>query len=352
MLSKGQTEIRNIIDSFLDEYEKLKEANDTHKSYYNLYEKVLNSFDCNIIIKNDSVTSQPLGTSQYSINYLQWLTKNGIKEKIEPDFDEDFPKIDFPMKEILYDRDGNLEPAYKGGVKWDSTLSCLFGLAQGKLLNSEGWNSIYYDAIELWKVGGGGHHRLLSHILFGSNEINPSRLTIIRNDSVDPLLNESLCQFDELFENINSDRKYYVYLAFDVELLTENSMAKIKNFFHEIDINEKNDLIRCINAIKEFPHEYISNDLGSRRIDIDDMYLLLSDIRNLRSKPHWYRNVLILKQRLLGIRTVDTITCSVLQLATWDKPYWQERGFNDKGLLHYLPGLRELLLTLFNFLGF
>lgn len=207
---------------------------------------------------------------------------------------------------------------------------------------------MYYNAIQLWEVGSGGHHRLLSHILFGSNKINPYELTIIRNDFVDPLLNESLRQFDKLFNKINCDRKSHVELAFNAKTLGENSIVKIKSFFSDITPVEKAHLRRCINTIKKSPHSYISRpNPWSMEIEIDNMYLLLDDIRNLRSKPRWYRKLLILKQKLLGIKTVDSITCSVFHLATRDKLYWNNSKLNDEGLLYYLPGIRELLLALF-----
>ena len=349
VLSAGQIEVQKIINSFLEEYETLRQKeNATRYDYYDLYKKVRNEFGSNHIIKNDSVTSQPLDNSGYSKNYLRWLVKNGVEEIIESTSNVGFPNIDFPMKKIIYDRrNSKLEPVYLGGVKWDSTISCLFGLAQGKRLNAGGWNSSYYDAIQLWQVGGDGNHRLLSHILFGSNQINPYQLRIVRNDFTDPQLNESLCQFDELFDEINSNREYYIELAFNVKSLSEESIAKIKNFFCDIKADEKVDLVRCINAIKKIHHEYyISNDWGTRKIEIDNIYRLLSDIRRLRSKPSWYRQLLILKQKFLGIKTVDSITCTVLHLATWDTPYWKNGDIRDEGWLRYLPGLRQLLLAL------
>lgn len=348
-MSNGQIEVRKIINSHLKEYENLQNENVTNDKYCDLYERVRDTFRSNDIIKSDSVTSQPLATSHYSKNYLQWLIKNGVEEKIESTSNVDFPIIDFPMRKILYHRPDlqhKLEPAYQGGAKWDSTISCLFGLAQGKRLNSGNWDSIYYDAIQLWEVGSGGNHRLLSHILFGSNKINPCKLIIYRNDFVDPLLNKSLCQFDELFDDINSNSRYYIKLAFNVESLSEKSTVKIKNFFCDLEADEKDDLVRCINAIKEFAHKYISRNSWLMEIEIDNMYRLLGDIRNLRSKPRWHCKLLILKQKFLGIQTVDRITCSVLNLATWDKPYWKKSILNNEGLLHHLPGLRQLVLAL------
>lgn len=131
MLSNGQLEVRKIINSFLEEYENLQEKNATDDLNH-LYRRVIETFCSNEIIKNDLVTSQPLETSRYSKNYLQWLYENGVKDPVSG---EDLPMIDFPMREILYDRDSNLKPAYMGGAKWWSTISCLFGLAQGKRLN-------------------------------------------------------------------------------------------------------------------------------------------------------------------------------------------------------------------------
>lgn len=161
-----------------------------------------------------------------------------------------------------------------------------------------------------------------------------------------------MCQFDELFDRVNSNnshREYHVEFAFDVNSLNKESMTKIKHFFYNIIVDEKIELIRCIRTIKEFSHEYISDDSWSktREIEIDNMYRLLKDIMNLKSKPRWYRKLLIFKQKLLGVETVDTITISVFQLATWDRPYYNNDHFNNEGLLYYLPGLQELLLALF-----
>jgi hypothetical protein len=350
MLSKGQHEVQRIIKSFLHEYESLRERKATSDELINLYERVRRAFCSNVIIKNDSITSQPLGTCQYSENYLKWLRKNGKTEEIESKLGENFPITNFPHREVRYRSGDKLGPAYEGGVKWDSTISCLFGLAQGKRLEyaSSGlWDSNYYEAIQLWEGGSGGHHRLLSHILFGSNNINPYRLDIIRNDFVDPALNEALCHFDELFDDLNSKNGSSIGLAFNVDSLTQETTAKIRNFFHDVTDKEKKEMARVINAIKPYAHQYISGSSWTKEIEIENMYSLLDDIRRIKSKPRWYRKLLILKQKLLGIRTVDPITCSVLELRTWKNPYWKNSELNDRGLLCYLPGLRDLLLAIF-----
>lgn len=350
MSSEGQHEVQRIIKSFLPEYESLRERKATSDELRNLYAKVRRAFCSNIIIKNDPITSQPLGTCQYSKNYLKWLIKNGKKEEVESKLGEDFPITNLPMKEILYRPGDMLGPAYKGGVKSDSTISCLFGLAQGQRLEyaSSGlWESIYYEAIQLWEGGSGGHHRLLSHILFGSSNINPYRLHIIRNNFVDPALNEALCQFDELFDDLNSKSGSSIGLAFNVDSLTQETTAKIKNFFRGVTNEEKKEMTRVIKVIHPYPHPYISGSSGIKEIEIENMYFLLDDIRRIKSKPRWYRKLLILKQKLLGIRTVDPITCSVLELRTWKNPYWKNIELNDRGLLCYLPGLRDLLLAIF-----
>lgn len=350
MPSEGQHEVQRIIKSFLHEYESLQERKATSDEFINLYERVRREFCSNIIIQNDPITSQPLGTCQYSENYLKWLMKNGKTEEIESKFGEYFPMTNFPMKQILYKSGDKLGPAYKGGVKWDSTISCLFELAQGKRLEyaSSGlWESTYYDAIQLWKGGIGGHHRLLSHILFGSSNINPYKLYIIRNDFIDPDLNKALCQFDELFDGVNFKNDCSIRLAFNVDSLTEETTAKIRRFFRDVTNQEKKEMTRVINVIAPYRHQYISGSSWLKEIEIENMYFLLADIRRIKSKPQWYRKLLILKQKLLGIRTVDPITCSVLELRTWKNPYWKNSEFNDQGLLGYLPGLRDLLLAIF-----
>ena len=349
MLSRGQLEIRRIVKSFLEEYESLQKTDaDYEEKLDRLCFKVRDAFCSNETIRKDEVTSQRLGASQYSRNYRDWLWRTGKIEEIKDIFLDNPTDIDFSMREIVYRPDGKLEPACKGGVKWESTISCLFGLAQGKPLRSGNWYSTYYDAIDLWVEGSGGHHRLLSHILYGSDKINPDTITLIRNESVDTVLNESLLQFDKLFDTVSLDREQCISLAFDLDLLSREELGKIKTFFNNVSEDEKITIVRCLKAMMRFGHRYISNNflMSKREVTINAMYDLLKDIRTIRSRPLWHRRLLVLKQKLLGLRAVDPITCSVLHLATWDRPYWNDDRLNEKGLLYYLPGLHQALSSL------
>lgn len=347
-LSQGQIEVRRIIDSFSSEYESLpKKGAEYEEKFLILCTKVLIAFCSNATIVNDAVTSQRLGASQYSENYLDWLRETGRIEEIRDISHSDFQDIDFSMCEIVYRPDGNLQPAYKGGVKYDSTIWSLFQLAQERLLPIGSWHSEYYDAIDLWKEGAGGHHRLLAHILYGSDKINPSRVTIIRNGFVDPALNEALLQFKELSIAVNSNpspsRKL---LDFDARLISSEELRKIKAFFPSLEEDEGAVIVKCLRAIRSFREEYILNhaEVANQKITIDGMYRLLEKLRMIRSRPFWYRSLLVVKQRLFGWRIVDIVSCIVLNLATNENPYYADSRLNQMGLLSRWPMLRRNLL--------
>lgn len=349
-LSPGQIEVRKIINSFLEEYESIQRTDPEYTEKRRLlYERVRDAFRANEIIRNDAVTSQRLGASRYAKNYLSWLRETGEIE-IRKDFYKHPIAINSSMREIVYLSDGALRPAYEGGVKCDSTVSCLLGLAQGKPLNpiiSGLWISTYFDAIALWKPNSGGHHRLLSHILCGSDQINPSELRIVRNDHIDSALNKSLLQFEELSATVaGHPHRCDSVLAFDPTSLTSGELRKIKAFFDDIDENDKAAIVRCLKAIREVSQEVLLNhaSVPNDQITIDGMYRLLERIRALRTKPFWYREALIIRQKLLGLRTVDFITCAIFQLATYENPYWDNSSLNERGLLCCFSGLRNTVL--------
>lgn len=348
-LSPGQIEVRKIINSFLGEYESIQNTDPEYtEKRRHLYGRVLEVFRSNEVIRNDAVTSQRLGTSQYAEDYLMWLIETGEVE-IRQNF-YNYPTVmKFSMHEIVYQSDGALNPAYEGGVKYDSTVSCLFGLAQGKSLNpiiSGEWISIYFDAIDLWRVGSGGHHRLLAHVLCGSDRINPSELKIVRNEPVDSALNAALLQFEELSAAVAGDHRCDNILAFNATSISQVELRKIKAFFNNINEAEKAVVVRCLKAIKKYKREELLNhaSVPNRKITIDAMYRLLEKIRTLRAKPFWHRRALVLRQKLLGLRTVDPITCSILQLATHENPYWDNSSLNERGLLCCFSGLRNTVL--------
>lgn len=371
--SDGQLEVRRIIKSFLERYEDLKRKGTNEDEMYELlYEPVIKVFSSNETIKNDAVTAQPLGTSQYSRDYLRWLLRTGEVEEIKSDFDKNPTIINASMSEVVYDltngeplETDRLKPAYKGGARPGSIISCLFGLAQGKLLDSmhEGlWISNYYEALDLWEADSGGQHRLVAHILYGSNKINPWKLNIFRNKSVDPLLNQSLIQFEELFRSVDlavhSEGKNITHhrtsLTFKPYSLNEEQLKKIKNFFQTVSEEEEHAIARCIKALIESNNrKYVSVPISKdwKEISIEDMYCLLKDIRTAKSRPSWHRRLFVWKQQLLGIGSVDTITRSILQLATPDGPHFNSSELNDKGQLHWMSDIaRKNISNIFNWI--
>ena len=350
-LSEGQLEVRRIIHSFLEEYKSINETNtERHEQLSQLYTKVLAEFRANETIINDAVTSQPLGASRYSKQYLNWLNATGRVETIQGGFHSNSTDIDSSMSEIVYPKDGRLQPAYRGGLKSHSTIGSLFQLAQKKLLPSFQWNSTYYDAIDLWDEGMGGHHRMLSHILYGSDNINPTTLYIVRNEFPELALNESLRQFDQMFDAVNADSNSIISLDFEARFVSREEVEKIKIFFQNVRKEEELEIVSGIKALVRAGNDqsYFSlrSNASQKIMSIDAMYRLLNHIRTIKTKPLWHRQLLVWKQKLLGLNAVDPITCSVLHLATRDNPYWTDDEFNEDGLLSYLPGLRDFVSSI------
>ncbi|EDX82514.1 hypothetical protein S7335_1218 [Synechococcus sp. PCC 7335] len=343
-LSRGQLEVRRIVDSFLEEFESL-DGPDFQDKFSRWYPKVIDAFSSNKIIVKDAVTAQPLGTSRYCEKYLSWLHYTGEVESIKGDFHSTSLDIDFSMHEILYRPDGRLRPAYKGGVKSDTTIESLFYLAQGKRLHSFQWDSTYYDAIALWEEGMGGHHRMLSHILYGSDNINPRTLCIVRNESPELALNESLLRLEKLFNAVSTDSNTSITLDFDPRSVSREEIEMIKSFFHGVTEKEKVMIIRCIKDLRKFYYQYCYLYLNSdgTKMSITAMYRLLGKVRTIRAKPLWWRRTLVWKQKLLGLNAVDPINSSVLRLATRDNPYWADKELSEEGLLSYLPGLHIIV---------
>ena len=146
-LTTGHTRIREIIYEYLPLYQELMKEEpftlyvkeDCIDAYHKLINEIKNKFSNDPIITSDICTSQSLYHHDISEQYLTWLFYNNPKEEIHGG--QHFIKTD----RFVYDPTFPYNPktgkdmfAYQGGHKYSSTYQCLFGLAEGKELNTDG----------------------------------------------------------------------------------------------------------------------------------------------------------------------------------------------------------------------
>lgn len=201
-MSSGQIRVREIIAEYLPTYQKLKEEPCYPYLPNKLLYEIRGRFGEDITIRDDSITGQELTNPSISKNYLNWLYSSKSAQRIE----KNFPKVN--LDRFIYD-DGEGEVAYLGGIKYDSTFACLFGIANGSHIPKHDWNSVYFPFEGILKTGDGGYHRLLAHVLYGNTEIYPESMYIYDDQSAsDETLHSSLLKLERCFAEIG--QSFYV----------------------------------------------------------------------------------------------------------------------------------------------
>jgi hypothetical protein len=261
-LTMGQVRVREIIYEYLPLYQKLmKEEHfrlsvkeDCIDDYRLLINEIKNKFSSDPVITSDSFTSQSLYHHEISNQYLTWLFFNNPYEEI--DGGEHSIKTDKFVYDptFLYDSKTREDMfAYQGGHKYDSTYSCLFGLAEGKTLITDGWVSTYYEKEGVLKCGGGGSHRLLANVLWGSHSIKPSKIYLVKEVTTDRELHDSILKLERLMRGCDSFFAFKDYLSSEEadniksfsSTVGETEIKTIKNYIADKYIKERQTFTIC-----------------------------------------------------------------------------------------------------------
>jgi hypothetical protein len=293
-LTEGNKRIREIIYEYLEYYRELNSRPTDTIKYFDLYSQVINQFSSDPIITSDTRVSQSLYHHEISDNYLDWLYFNSPCQKI--DGGEHRVKID----RFVYDTTFLFNPtsekdmfAYQGGDRANSTISCLFRLADGNELTRCGWTSIYFEKEEILKCGL-GHHRLLANVLWGNENIRPGELTLVEESIIDRQLHTALLKIEKLLKSYN--------LFFTIEsgyMARRNYLeaaAEIKDLFRKIE-SKKMKIIGDFANPDNYNscHTYFENET----LNINNLTKLLDELREFQSRSI-VRKIIIRARRKLS----------------------------------------------------
>lgn len=292
-LSPGQQRIREIVDDIYPLYlERLKNIEDKQERYdlaFQILRPVLINDD---LIRQDQVTGRNLEDCGISSNYLRWLNKEARVKW------GDVKREDYAPSDIRLDRHypGHNEGyAYQGGVRYDSTFSCLIGLYERKALHRPEWNFTYYLQDGIIKSGGGGHHRTLAHVLYGESRIKPEYHYIV-DTKPDPQLHDSFLiveSFVKKLRKILEARKTDGYpdqrLFFSVDDTNYDEQIKlIRNFQGFYDQDD------WPSFEKIFSHDYaFERYVNGETINIFQLVQFINETREVLGHSVWYRRYLI-----------------------------------------------------------
>jgi hypothetical protein len=286
-LTTGQKRVREIIYEYLPLYQELMQEEpfrlsvkeDCIDAYHKLIDEIKNKFSSDPVITSDSCTSQSLHHHKISNQYLTWLFSNNPHEEI--DEGEHFVKTDrFVYDTYPYDPEtGEDMFAYQGGHKYNSTYHCLFGLAEGKELITHNWVSAYYEKEGVLKCAGGGSHRLLANVLWGSQSIKPSKIYLIKEVTTDQQLHNDILKLERFMRDCDSS---FVLKDYN----SSKEIYNIKNFFSTVSELE-------IGIIKN----YISDrHKGERRaFTIHELSETIDDLKKIVSMPIFKKMILKFK---------------------------------------------------------
>ena len=278
-LTEGNKRIREIIYEYLEYYRELNlRPTDTIK-YFDLYNQVINRFSSDPIITSDTRVSQSLYHHEISDNYLDWLYFNSSCQKI--DGGEHRVKLDRFVYDITFPFDPTSEKdmfAYQGGDRANSTISCLFGLADGNELTRCGWTSIYFKKEEILKCDR-GHHRLLANVLWGNENIRPGELTLVEESRIDRQLHTALLKIEKFLRN------YHLFFTIESGCMARRDhleeAADIKNFLNKIESKEMKIIGDFANPDN---HNKCHNYFENKTLNINNLIKLLDELREFQSR--------------------------------------------------------------------
>lgn len=272
----GQARVREIIYEYLPLYQELMEEEpfrlsvkkDCIDAYHKLINEIKNKFSSDPTITSDICTSQSLYHHEISGQYLRWLSSNNPNEEIHGG--EHFIKTD----RFVYDPTFPYDPktgedmfAYQGGHQYDSTYQCLFGLAEGKELITDDWVSVYYEKEGILKCGGGGSHRLLANVLWGSQSIKPSKIYLVKEATTDRQLHDAILKTERLMRDCDSVFELKDYLS-------SQEAANIKDFSDTVSESE-------IEIIKNYIAD--THKKERRTFTIYELREIINDLRKFKS---------------------------------------------------------------------
>jgi hypothetical protein len=279
-LTAGQVRIREIINKYLKIYQKIKTttiSQDKDKALKRLFIHIRKKFEADPIITKDIITGQQLGYSKIAKSYLRWLDKYDTRTRIT----ENFPPVQ--LDHFVYDY-GDLQekrqlPAYTGGIKWASTISCLFGLAEGKKLERGGLDAIYYNKAGILTISSGGNHRLLAHVLWGEPSIQPHHLIMIEEtNSPNPQLNRALLIIETIFVGTQPFR-------------FTNYSVEETNWIIRLAVGLATDELKILKSYAQ----YLYDDGGGWQLErlttIEGLQSCLNELRILSNRPklqNWF----------------------------------------------------------------
>ena len=255
-LTLGQQHVRKIVTSNLDAYHAATNGKDKGL----LYDQVISQFRSDPIITTDSITGQLLGFKRVARSYYNLL----VKYSVATPFKRDFPPV--TLSNFIYEYVGAQEKedihAYEGGVerKRHSTISCLFGLAENKVLASYSLYGIYLENSGIL-ANDGGNHRSLAHVLWGQPYINFESLTWLKEQiPLDQELNQALLVVDSI-QPANGGFKFVDYTTREIDhikefasLITDSEKIILTNYVQHLDNSDRytgSESVRTIDGLEE-----------------------------------------------------------------------------------------------------
>lgn len=258
-LTPGQQRIREIVKEHLPEHEAGK------IDKLEIYQRVIKQFSTDEIITSDYITGQPLGYWRIARGYKDWLYAHS-KKPVE--LRKDFPAV--KLDKFVYDRGGSedkcIMPSYKGGVESNTTIWCLFKLAQSAEFAKISFSVQYCLNSGILTHGGDGNHRLLAHVLWGELYIKPN-IFCLYEELVNPdyELNTALLAVDRLYQ---AGRTIKIVKAVD-------EAALIKSFATELRPEEKKFLAEYIAYTEKSRHDPLEvNTIFGLKRCLDELRVL------------------------------------------------------------------------------
>jgi hypothetical protein len=286
ILTPGQKRIREIIYKYLPEYKRLDKLN---KVNYSFYINIQNEFSNDPVIISDTCVTQSLFNVRISKNYLEWLKKTGIEERIYSG------EYSVELDKFFYDPSSNRKMlAYKGGDKFDSTYWSLFQLAEGIELPRHTWSSTFHVNEGILKVASGGSHRLLAHVLWGEFVIKPDEIILYKESSTDQKLHDNLLEIEAFLGSCN--------LYFIIEDCSKTEIKKIKKIVDNISVSEIKTVKSFLNSkYRKCIDSYFSSnslDIGEKKhITISDLEKVFSELKAIKSRSLFKKLVLWIAMR-------------------------------------------------------
>lgn len=294
LLTPGQQRVRELAKPFVSAFVKAVSDVSFAGELCPLLEDFREVLARDPVVRNDSITSAPLGKSKFSPSYLRWLKSVSIpKQRIFDPRDIRFDHVVLHGS-IAGGWGKSMKPAYTGGLRWDTTMRAILTIVAGLPMYTYQMDARYYLRSGLLE-GDEGNHRLLAYLLTGETAL-PVLEYYEEQYTPDLSLNEAFLVVERFFTRSGrlTEDEEIVYQLYTADPRQRDAEVEAVQYFATQTTEEERQLLHT------FLCSYLQRARGlihlEARSELEDLLLCLQELRWLRARTPFAKRILALRR--------------------------------------------------------